>query len=364
MNQSKELLNKNNYKKKIYHFLNTGNYSGAENVVINIALLVDDFEHVYVSPSGPIDDILEEFGIRHIIIDRLSKSSTYKIIKEDKPDIVHAHDFRASIMIGFNEKYIHRYGGRLISHLHNNDPRMKKYSLLSLLYKMSITKFDDIIVVSTPVIDEYVFSDYLRKQSNVLVLKNIVNEEVINKKIQSSVMPSSSDIVFIGRLTEQKNPLKFLEVIKIVSDTIPQIKVKIIGNGPLRGEIEKLIKKFQLSNNVEMLGFVSNPYPHIKTSKIGVSTSTWEGFGLSVLENQLLGKPVVATPVGGIPGLITSQSGMLSSSTQEMAYEIIKLLTDNKYLTEKSLKAKKNATAINNISKFVNDLRNIYSNQS
>lgn len=109
-----------------------------------------------------------------------------------------------------------------------------------------------------------------------------------------------------------------------------------------------------------MLGYVNNPYPYINTSKIGVSTSLWEGFGLSILEEQLLGKPVVATPVGGVPDLITSQSGMLSISTQEMADEIIKLLTDNKYLNEKSIKAKENAISINNISDFIESLRNLY----
>ncbi|WP_313593402.1 glycosyltransferase [Leuconostoc lactis] len=352
--------NKNNYKKKVYHFLNTGNYSGAENVVINIALLVDDFEHVYVSPSGPINDILEEFDIRHIIIDKLSVKSTYQIIKEDKPDIVHAHDFRASIIIGINEKHIHQYGGRLISHIHNNDPRMRKYGLLALLYRMSITKFDDIVVVSNPVIDEYVFSEYLRKQSNIVVLKNIVNEEVINKKVQLGLGSNSSDLIFVGRLTEQKDPLKFLEIVKLVSNAIPQVKAKMIGEGPLRREVEEYIETSQLSNNVEMLGFINNPYPYINASKIGVSTSLWEGFGLSVLEEQLLGKPVVATPVGGVPDLITSQSGMLSNSTQEMADEIVKLLTNNEYLTEKSNKAKENAIVINNISKFIQDLRILY----
>ena len=352
--------NKNNYKKKVYHFLNTGNYSGAENVVINIALLVDDFEHVYVSPSGPINDILEEFDIRHIIIDQLSVKSTYQIIKENKPDIVHAHDFRASIIIGINEKYIHQYGGRLISHIHNNDPRMRKYGLLALLYRMSINKFDDIVVVSNPVIDEYVFSEYLRKRSNIIVLKNIVNEEVINKKVQLGLGSNSTDLIFVGRLTEQKDPLKFLEIVKLVSNVIPQVKAKMIGEGPLRREVEEYIETSQLSNNVEMLGFINNPYPYINASKIGVSTSLWEGFGLSILEEQLLGKPVVATPVGGVPSLITSQSGMLSSSTQEMAEEIVKLLTDNEYLTEKSNKAKENAIVINNISKFIQDLRILY----
>ncbi|WP_312402127.1 glycosyltransferase [Leuconostoc lactis] len=351
--------NKNNYK-KVYHFLNTGNYSGAENVVINIALLVDDFEHVYVSPSGPINDILEEFGIRHIIIDQLSVKSTYQIIKKDKPDIVHAHDFRASIIIGINEKHIHQYGGRLISHIHNNDPRMRKYSLLALLYRMSITKFDDIVVVSNPVIDEYVFRKYLRKRSNIVVLKNIINEEVINKKLQLGQGPNSTDLIFVIRLTEQTDPLKFLEIVKLVSNVIPQVKAKMIGEGPLRKEVEEYIETSQLSHNVEMLGFINNPYPYINASKIGVSTSLWEGFGLSVLEEQLLGKPVVATPVGGVPSLITKQSGMLSSSTQEMAEEIVKLLTDNEYLTEKSNKARENAIVINNISKFIQDLRILY----
>lgn len=348
-------------KRTVFHFLNTGNYSGAENVAINIALLVDNFEHVYVSPSGTIDGILQNFGIKHIVVNKLTSKSMFQVIKNYHPDIVHAHDFRASIFAAKKEKYIHRYGGILISHIHNNDPRMRRIGILSLLYSWSIPKFDKILVVSESVVSEYIFKNYMKQRNEIIVLKNVINEHIILRKASMSLV-SESDLIFVGRLVEQKNPIMFLKLVKLIVKEIPNLKVKIVGDGPLKNEVKNFIFENKLTNNVEVLGFVVNPYPDIKLSKIGVSTSQWEGFGLSILEQQLLGNPVIATPVGGIVNLVNEEVGLLSNSIQEMSIEIIKLLDNKEYLLEKSCRARKNVKKINNISNFQYVLRKVYGN--
>lgn len=359
MSQLKKNPLNNIPRKTVFHFLNTGNYSGAENVVINIALLTGDFDHVYVSPSGRINQILKSYGIKHIIVDKLTLHSVFSVIQQNHPDIVHAHDFRASILIAHYSRYIHSYSGILISHLHNNDPRMKKIGLLSILYRFSIPKFDNIILVSESIISEFVFQNYVIKHTKFIILKNIVNTAIIRKKARMLRAPSS-DLVFVGRLVEQKNPMMFLRVVKSIVKVFPDVKAIIIGDGPLKSNLKKYIRDYKLCENVQLLGFVENPYPFISSSKIGISTSSWEGFGLSILEQQLLGNTVLATPVGGVVNLVNNEVGLLSSSEEDMCIELKKLLSNNNYLEKKSKMAKKNAQINNNILLFQSELKKAY----
>ncbi|CCF24752.1 Glycosyltransferase [Leuconostoc citreum LBAE C10] len=359
MSKQDKIVGLNKSKKVVFHFLNTGNYSGAENVVINIATLISDCEHVYVSPSGAIDKILKEFNIRHIVIKSLTVKTVFNVLKSNQPDIVHAHDFRASIMVARNVKYIQNYGGLVISHLHNNDPRMRRLGILSLLYRWSVPKYNKIIVVSESIINEYIFSGYIKKNIDVLILKNIVNDSIILKKADMFIAPKS-DLIYVGRLVEQKNPIMFLEIVKLVTKVFPNVRVTILGEGPLRQKIEEYIRNNKLTDNIRLFGFTSNPYPYIKSAKIGVSTSKWEGFGLSILEEQLLGNPVIATPVGGVVHLVNEDVGMLSNSIQEMSAEIIKMLSNETYLAKKSYMAKENVKMKNSISNFQEVLREVY----
>lgn len=94
----------------------------------------------------------------------------------------------------------------------------------------------------------------------------------------------STDIVFVGRLDYQKNLFKFIEVVKQVSLRRPQVKVKIIGDGPLRPQIIKLIKQNRLTSNIVLVPATLNPIPFYLDSKIFLLTSDYEGFPLTLME--------------------------------------------------------------------------------
>ncbi|QBO37075.1 glycosyltransferase [Periweissella cryptocerci] len=343
--------------KKVFHFLNTGNYSGAENVVTNIALLVDGYDHYYVSPDGDINAILNELGINHISIESLSIDSMKQIIVKHKPDIVHAHDFRASIFAAKNAKLIKENNGKIISHLHNNDPRMAKVGSLPLIYRLAMPKFDNILVVSKAVINEYVFEHSLGKKA--IILNNIVNQKMIEKKSVELVAPSS-DLIMVARLVEQKNPIRFVKLVGELANVVPNIKVIMVGDGDMREKIVNTIEKLGLTDNISMVGYVSNPYPYVKAAKISILTSSWEGFGLSALEALILGKPVVATRVGGLAGFINEVNGLLSDDDEEIVEEIIKLFSDNDYYKAKSNAALASSTRINNIEGFISTIKKVY----
>lgn len=343
--------------KKVFHILNTGNYSGAEHVVLTIIQLEKDVEHVYVSPDGPISKVLSKQNIKHLKITKLSYFTLKKIIEFEKPDVVHAHDFKASVLSSLLSRVIHKQKGLIISHLHKNDPQVKKISLKSILYAVSLLFIDKTLVVSKAVIDEYVFSRLLKRKA--LVLGNVVETKKILDEAQKYTL-DKFDISYIARISDEKNPERFIKIIKLVKQYLPNVKVCWVGSGDLEVQMHEKIISENLSENIDMVGFKTNPYPYIFNSKIGILTSKWEGFGLGVLESMLMSKPIVATPVGGLPKLVNSQNGVLSDDDDVLVKEIVNLLSDGKYYNEKSVASKTKAMEINNTDLYRRTLQIAY----
>ena len=113
---------------KILHVLSSNRFSGAENVacqIINLFKNDINFEMAYCSPQGPIEDVLNKKDIKYFSISSLSVSNIKQILSKYKPDVIHSHDMKASLICSLASKKI-----PIISHIHNNayDSRKIHYS--------------------------------------------------------------------------------------------------------------------------------------------------------------------------------------------------------------------------------------------
>ena len=316
-------------KIKVMHVLNTGGYSGAENVVITmINSMRDTVNATYVSPEGMIRNILNENMINFVPVKKVTPFQLKRVIREVHPDVIHAHDFTAGVMAAFTFTSI-----PIINHLHNNSLWIKKIGIKSMLYYICSMKFKKILTVSESVMNEYVFGKYLKKKS--VVVGNPIDKNKIKKLANEQENNQYYDVVVLGRLTEAKNPSLFIEIVEQLVKKHPGLKSAMIGDGELRVEIEKQIEDKKLKNNIELLGFQSNPYTYLNHAKIVCMPSKWEGFGLAAVEALILGKPVVAAPVGGLVNIVDGQCGKLCTTEEEYVEEIERLLTDFDYYTKK-----------------------------
>lgn len=341
-------------KTKIIHLLNTGSYSGAENVVINImSNMKHDVDMVYVSPDGSIRQILEERGLTFYAINKLTYSSLRKVIKELNPDIIHAHDFTAGIIATISSCSI-----PIINHLHNNSPWLKKYGLYSFVYGICSFKFKKILTVSESVMKEYVFGRYLNNKCDVI--GNPIDICAIKQLANTATIKEKSDIIFLGRLAPPKNPLLFLDIVAQVAKVIPNLKVAMVGDGELRECVEHYIIKHNLFDIVTLYGFVKNPYGLLKNSKILCLTSSWEGFGLVVTEAFALGKPVVAAAVGGVVDLVDDTCGRLCYSSSHYSEHILNLLQNHDIYLKQSEAAQSKANKLDNIQHYINCIAETY----
>ena len=101
-------------------------------------------------------------------------------------------------------------------------------------------------------------------------------------------------ILSIGTLKSQKDHATLINAFFRLSKTL-NAKLTILGEGPLRSELQNLVVKLGLQGRVEMPGFVQDPYPWIRSADLFVLSSQWEGFGNVIVEALECGVPVVST---------------------------------------------------------------------
>ena len=107
-----------------------------------------------------------------------------------------------------------------------------------------------------------------------------------------------SDVIFVGRLLSHKNVDVLIQSIALLKTTYPKIKCMIVGRGPERNTLIKLVQKNDLLENVEFIEHIEDHnqlYALMKSSRVFAFPSTREGFGIVVLEANGCGLPVITT---------------------------------------------------------------------
>jgi GalNAc-alpha-(1->4)-GalNAc-alpha-(1->3)-diNAcBac-PP-undecaprenol alpha-1,4-N-acetyl-D-galactosaminyltransferase len=106
---------------------------------------------------------------------------------------------------------------------------------------------------------------------------------------------SGSVIVAMGRLTEEKRIEDLLRAFALLKDQNPEWNLKIMGDGPLRSELEFMRDSLGLQQRVDFLGVVKDPYSVLRRADLFVLPSRFEGFPLALCEAMACGLPVIST---------------------------------------------------------------------
>lgn len=143
------------------------------------------------------------------------------------------------------------------------------------------------------------------------IIGNIFDIEAINSK---SKMEDDSHILYpyivaVGRLVEVKGFDKLIRAFtKIKKNGQEDLKLVIIGDGPLKSALDDLISTLGMKEHIILLGKKDNPYPYIKSAQCLVSSSISEGHPLAIGEAIILGIPIIATNCEGNTGMVAHGS--------------------------------------------------------
>jgi glycogen(starch) synthase len=133
----------------------------------------------------------------------------------------------------------------------------------------------------------------------------------------------------VGRLAPQKDPVALVRATALMEH---DAELVLVGDGPLRGEVERAARELGVNERVRLVGGVhrSHVASHLATADIFALPSTYEELGTAIVEAMAAGLPVVATHTGGIPTLVRDDAGVLvpPGDPQQLARALDRLIGD------------------------------------
>jgi len=142
-------------------------------------------------------------------------------------------------------------------------------------------------------------------------------------------LPDNAVVLAVGRHVAQKGFDLLLKAWVLVAARVPLVRLRIVGDGPLRGEHERLAQSLGVAGRVEWLGPTADIERHYREAAVFVLSSRYEGMPIALLEAQSLGVPAVAFDCPTGPGeILTPQTGRLvpPGDVNALAAAIIELL--------------------------------------
>lgn len=180
--------------------------------------------------------------------------------------------------------------------------------------------------------------------------KIVIVPHIVENSIQPRERDKIFDILTLARLETVKHIEILILAIHIVRESIPGIRVAIVGDGRHRKELEALTDKLGLGDHIMFAGFQPDVEQWFNQSKIFVLTSEREGFPYSVIEAMICGIPVIASNCGDISDvIINGHNGILINDYRDVdafAESIIMLLRDPAAMDRMHLNALETAEMI------------------
>lgn len=123
-------------------------------------------------------------------------------------------------------------------------------------------------------------------------------------RFRSGSGPPSWDVIFVGRLAPIKRVDLLLRALEILKGKIPGLKAVVVGDGPLRDELEGLTAALCLNDTVQFTGVQPDVAAILRDARVFVLTSKTEGLSLALMEAMMVGLPAVVSDVGDLGELV------------------------------------------------------------
>ena len=233
-----------------------------------------------------------------------------------------------------------------------------------ILYKIIYGFADKIIVNSLN------FKRELKEKFNlksVCIYNPLNRTEIIkNSKIRVNLKffnKKNLNLISVARFSEQKDHECLIKSMNIIKKR--NIRLLLIGSGPLRYKIFELIKKQKLTNKIKIIDFKKNPFPYIKRSDVFILSSKYEGLPNVLLEAITLNKLIISSdcPTGPKEILDNGKGGLLfeTGNFKMLSKKIIFFMRNKKIFNVKKKHALLRLERFN-YKKRLNDYLNVISN--
>jgi glycosyltransferase involved in cell wall biosynthesis len=360
---------------KIYYVIGQLGKGGAERQLYELVKGIsrEKFEPVVISLNrgGFWKKEIQKLNIKVIELQRRKNYEfarlfkLIKIFKTEKPDIVHTYMFAAN-SYGRIAAIIAKTP--IIFASERNEVEIGRDKKQHWIYiDKLLASFTHGIICNTHNASEYLVKNYSYDNEKVFAVHNGINIRsfLVENDLNQQIKLAEKVVGTVGRLYPQKNHKLFLDMAKIILNIYDSKNIKfiIIGDGPLRDELEKYSRDLELGDNIVFIGERNDIRDQLQRMDVFAMTSSFEGLSNAIMEAMGSGLPVVATDVGGNSELvINGETGFLCPSTDDMAFaeKVIRLIDNKKEAEEMGKNGKKRILNEFGVEKMIRETEKVY----
>ena len=305
---------------RILHITHSLNIGGLERVVVDLAKGFKKKGHVVsiccLDGKDPLGIEAERVGVKVFPLNKkpgIAWSLPHRIaeiIKAEQINLIHTHN-EAGLIYGSTAALF--AGVRRIVHTeHGKESSYDRKKVIRIIERYLLRKVNGVVAVSedlrTKIVNWHgLQNDKIHVISNGIDIVSFGRKEA--RKVKRSKMGFKDENFVIGNVASLlflKNHNFLLGIFRELLKELPTLKLVLIGDGPLRGDLEFSAMKMGISNNVLFLGPRKDVVELLPILDLFVLPSLTEGISLSLLEAMAAGIPVVASAVGGNSEIIES----------------------------------------------------------
>ncbi len=261
------------------------------------------------------------------------------LIKKKNINLIHAHWMLPQGLVGVFLKKI--FGVPLLVTIHGSDLFALKNKFFQSLQRY-VAKNSDFITVNTEATKNELVRRFPKYSEKIKTIPMGVNSDIFKKRAVKKPRKyiKNKIILFVGRLSDQKGLQYLIRSMDDVSRYDSSVKLLVIGEGPYKKTLRRIIHNKKLENHVEFLGSLPtvgvaryHNYANIFVMPSLATKTGTEALGLALLEAMSSGCTVVGTNIGGIPFAIKDEkNGLLvrQKDPHDLAHAIITLLKNKK----------------------------------
>ena len=233
------------------------------------------------------------------------------------------------------------FGKEYLSEMHGNI-----IGTIAAAFEKQTLKFSLSNIASSEIVRRDLVKEGICKE-HIEVIYNGIDKSMISEA--TPFKTKKFDVIFVGRLVYQKNPELLIRAVHLLLKDFPKIKVCIIGEGYKMPKLLHLTKIFGIRKNIYFVGEIKDRkkvFRYLKSSKIFVLPSVFEGFPLTTLEACACGIPiVVAGSKWNRATNFVNGNGLTAEATPKgLAMAVRKLLLNNQLLKKMGEKGKRIAS--------------------
>ena len=363
---------------KILHVLFTLQTGGAEYVALNLLERLDGHRYdrhvVSLTGEGDLADAFRRQGVQvHMLhkrsgLDPMLALRLLRLCRRLRPDIVHTHNATPWLYAVLAAK------GSGASLYHTEHSNLFPHQRRLMRAERWLARWTDVIISDSEKVKRHLVERQGLPGRKITTILNGIDTERFSRPVDVAgvrralgLNGSGPVIGTVGRLAEVKDHATLLEAFRRILEAMPQALLLIVGDGPLRAELEASARRLGIAGRVTFLGRRADVSQLLRAFDIFVLSSISEGLPLSVPEAMAAGVPVVATDVGALREVVSDPAfGVLvpPKSPERLAEAVLALLRDETRRGVISRAARERVQATFDVTRMVHDYETAYHHES